>query len=399
VVDAGVPASDAGIPVADGGTVGVPDAGPIGGGPNPTPDAGTPADECAGLTPAAVPAPVQLQLGNADLDTGGCQASDVDGTGHVAVHYDVDRGSTFTFFESATGAAVGNYQTSSATLFGQNSGFIGGECAGATCEQDYVVLSPTGQQLFKSPVSDAAGMELAVRNPLGGMVTDRVQASGTPGFAVILIDNVAADGTIRWTRQLPALFHTGLVVGGVDRMGNTLIFWDNSDPIDPTQWAAIWYDPAGNPGQVFSFSGAHPTAFFERVGSGLFISSEFSSVQTTWIGQIDAFATAVAAPPDWLAARPNTTLHPVHGGTGYAVLPTSPQSAASCQQQLELIAPSGKSCGTATFAVDSSACSTAKILVGFDGTVVQQLPQDRETCTAGGHVCTCTWHSWPGFFR
>ena len=39
------------------------------------------------------------------------------------------------------------------------------------------------------------------------------------------------------------------------------------------------------------------------------------------------------------------------------------------------------------------------IVVGYDGTVVQQAPRERETCSAADHVCTCTYRYWPGFFR
>lgn len=45
------------------------------------------------------------------------------------------------------------------------------------------------------------------------------------------------------------------------------------------------------------------------------------------------------------------------------------------------------------------ACATKSIVVGYDGTVVQQGPRERETCTAADHVCTCTYRYWPGFFR
>ena len=41
------------------------------------------------------------------------------------------------------------------------------------------------------------------------------------------------------------------------------------------------------------------------------------------------------------------------------------------------------------------------IVVGYDGTVVQQVPFEREasSCTAADHICNCTYRFWPGFFR
>ncbi len=106
----------------------------------------------------------------------------------------------------------------------------------------------------------------------------------------------------------------------------------------------------------------------------------------------------MSPPPDWLASRPDTALHMVRGGKGYAVLP-KPASSAACEQLVEVVSPSGKTCGSSTFSMGGGACSTSNIIVGYDGTVVQQAPRERETCTAAGHQCTCTYRYWPAFFR
>jgi len=88
----------------------------------------------------------------------------------------------------------------------------------------------------------------------------------------------------------------------------------------------------------------------------------------------------------------------VHGGKGYAVLPR-PEDSASCEQRIEVISPSGQVCGSATFSLGGGACKTGTIIVGYDGTVVQQGPREREICSANDHVCTCAYRYWPGFFR
>ena len=106
----------------------------------------------------------------------------------------------------------------------------------------------------------------------------------------------------------------------------------------------------------------------------------------------------MSPPPPWLAARPRKNLHMVHGGKGYAVLPM-PESSAACDQQVEVISPSGQFCGSSTFSMGGAACTTSSIIVGYDGTVVQQGPRERESCTANDHICTCTYRYWPGFFR
>ena len=119
----------------------------------------------------------------------------------------------------------------------------------------------------------------------------------------------------------------------------------------------------------------------------------------TAVAQIDSYATETKAPPTWLAARPHKGLHTVHGGTGYALI--DPEGdVASCSQQIEVLAPSGKSCGTASFFIANGACSAGGLTVGYDGTVIQQLPHAMESYPDpnwGAH--TCTWRYWPGFFR
>src|SRR5207244_7077698 len=117
-----------------------------------------------------------------------------------------------------------------------------------------------------------------------------------------------------------------------------------------------------------------PNRLFERVGSGLFLRGGKG-----WLGQFDAGSTTMTPVPSWLEMRPFTTLHMVHGGRGYAVMPFDLQDSASCEQTIEVFSPSGQSCGSATFTVGGGGCRTGGITVGYDGTVVQQLPRERES--------------------
>jgi len=54
---------------------------------------------------------------------------------------------------------------------------------------------------------------------------------------------------------------------------------------------------------------------------------------------------------------------------------------------------------TTSTCMGGGACNTSSIIVGYDGTVVQQGPRERETCIGAGSQCTCTYRYWPGFFR
>jgi hypothetical protein len=181
-------------------------------------------------------------------------------------------------------------------------------------------------------------------------------------------------------------------MAAVDRAGNTLVIIDGDDRFGARSVAAIWVDHDGKVGAEFKLSNgvpggspAHDSTFVlgERVGSGLFVGAGSS-----WFAQLDALSTSPAAPPAWLASRPLSNLHVVHGGQGYAVLPGP--SRADCAQTIEIVSPSGRTCGSRTFRAAAGMCATEAIRVGYDGTVVQQVP------ALPGH---CAWQWWSGYFH
>ena len=392
-VDAGTGAggTDAGVTDA-----GVTDAGTGGGGA----DAGTIASDCDGLLPPSPGAPSQFRWEKQDLSQtsgGTCKPAESDGTGHIALYWQNSfqpGDSRYRFIDSSTGAAVGSYTGTGLRLIGQASGFIGSECAGAACFQDYVVLDPAGKQLYKSPVTQSGGAQ--ANDPTGGMV--HVRYSQSSAGTIVLLDAIDAAGAIRWTRSLPDLFprKPGVALG-VDRKGDVLALWPgNQTP--PATYSGQWFDRFGTAGPVFqALSGTSPAKFFERVGDGLFLAGGPSA--SGWLGQFEPLATSISPPPAWLTAHPNSSLHIVHGGRGYAVLPL-PGTSPSCQQAVDVISPSGKTCGSSTFPVGGGSCATSSIVVGYDGTVVQQLPREREAaCIAADHICDCTYRYWAGYFR
>jgi hypothetical protein len=85
------------------------------------------------------------------------------------------------------------------------------------------------------------------------------------------------------------------------------------------------------------------------------------------------------------------------GRKAYAFLPWE-RDEAVCHQQIELLAVSGGSCGKLDFPVDGRACHTRELRLGFDGTVLQKLPADREQ-NPSGSVFTCTLWYWPAALR
>jgi hypothetical protein len=75
-------------------------------------------------------------------------------------------------------------------------------------------------------------------------------------------------------------------------------------------------------------------------------------------------------------------------------------NSATCEQRVDIISPSGQFCGSSTFAIGGGSCTTNSIVVGYDGTVIQQMPTERDatSCQNADHECDCTYRYWPGYF-
>jgi hypothetical protein len=226
----------------------------------------------------------------------------------------------------------------------------------------------------------------------GGMLAE--DPTGGVMVAAHTLDAYDASGARRWRVQLA---HEAVALG-VDRAGNALVL------SNPGSLHGQWVDHSGNVGPEFDLGVASGTfELYPRIGSGLFVlrrrrDASFAE-HTAWAYQLDSLAAAATPAPDWLASRPDTRLHMAHGGTAYAMLPVPAQG--DCTQHIEVLAPSGKSCGSAEFRAAPGSCKTNFIDVGYDGTVVQQLPYEialPQSCP--GQLCRpCIWRWWPGFFR
>ena len=266
-----------------------------------------------------------------------------------------------------------------------------------------MVLDPAGGVLYRSPsdripyTSDRVPPNPSqINDPTGGMIRVRLKDDGSN--YLLLLDAIDASGGIRWTRQVPETWpDTGIVpvpIVGVDRKGNVLVVWGLSSG----ERKAQWLDHEGNAGPVFMTSGF--STLIPRVGDGFFVRSIYGGTESVWVGQFEPFATTMSKPPDWLPVlNADATLHMVHGGRGYAVVPGRGASD-NCEQSVSVISPSGQLCGIASFSVGGGSCYLAPMVVGYDGTVVQQLPRDRENaCPSPYTSCDCTYRYWPGYFR
>jgi hypothetical protein len=230
------------------------------------------------------------------------------------------------------------------------------------------------------------GSATVVEDPLGGMAL-LVRGSSAA------VENYDERGNLRWRVQLSSEL---TAIGGfaVDRIGNTFVMADSAkyDKSVVAQW--IDHDGAATP--AFQLLGPqHEWNHLEgisivRVGSGLFIHAD-----DWW--QLESMSKTLDPPPAWfLDAKPqNVTMQMVRNGRAYGLI--SAASSPDCTTTVEVVSPTGKSCGKASFSAGPGGCFSASASIGYDGTLVQRVPPADGVCTGG--LCVCTWHWWTGFFR
>jgi hypothetical protein len=367
---------------------------PASAGPGPGPAPAPPA-ECAALVPPAAGPPQSFRLETADPEHDVCQPGLSDGSGNLLLwirHQFQPGGAVLSFFD-ASGVALARFRTDTLQVTAQLSGFEGASWVGSASQNSNVLLFDPAGTLIRASDRIAASLPRVAEDPLGGIVVAHLP-DGVDVRAVQAYDEAAR---LRWTVPFEL---QRLVSLAVDRAGNTLLVLDGGGSSGPGSRTGLWIDHGGNRGAAFQLNGVAPGSLvdvFPRVGSGLFLREVRGAFDTAWIGQIDTLGETVAAAPAWLVARPGTQLHMARGGSAYAVLPVGGQ-VPSCSQRLEVVAPTGASCGVVDFPIAAGSCVTQPLAVGYDGTVIQQLPRELEI-QFGGRSASCTWRWWAGLLR
>lgn len=392
--DAGIPAQDAGVPADD---AGVPAQGA---GPTLPPDAGTfdgssLSSSCDGLVPAALP-PMLTHVDAYDNQSGACGLPFANGTGLVAFGFtviDLNGNEAWTIL-SPGGVTVGHTGTLGGELFPLASTFIS-TSSNSTAEFVHPELIVTeangsrgrpvnlnGRQLF---VSDGRSLLAA------GTFTDE------PSDTVQKAQLFDGEGHTIWgPLTLPG--HGEVAGAGIDDSGSVLVLRQDGASVQ-----GLWIDGGGVPeGEPFVVlvQVTTPLRFqtLRLVGGGLAL-----AVGGKWMAAIVAGSSAPTSPPDWLASRDDFRLQTVRlpaTKSGYALLPRGGKIPV-CSQQVEVLAASGRSCGTVAIPVDGDACNSREVRLGLDGTLLQMLPSDRETLASppSTDVFTCTLRWWPAALR
>ena len=345
-----------------------------------------PPDECAALAPRPLPKAVTASMGvlkgKGNARETGCGPGNTDGSGRVAV---------FTPGDSVSGSAIAIYDPSGkrlnltkpadqlvGPLLEQLAGFTGNEATRAPTRVHPFAIAPDGT------LSEPSTTGSAVLDPLGGMVAFDAPTSGSAPPPDTFLEAFDAKAKLRWRKALGRQQPSSV---GVDRQGNILMVFA-ADGRLKGQWA----DHDGQLGAVFD-AGPDPKMAFTlvpRVGSGFFVQTSADQ----WVLQLDSRSTTASAAPAWLSPRHQKKIHMAYGGTAYALIDV-PRVTTACTQQIEIVAPSGKSCGALDFSIQQGACTTSFLDVGYDGTVVQLLPVEA-TPTGSDGVKQCTWRWWTG---
>ena len=380
---------DAGQPDAGGGG-GQPDGGGGGGG---QPDAGGGQDECAGLGLDAVAQPngsAALFAGRYDT----CLVGSTDGSGTVALimenRFNGPPEAFTVHLLDSSGAERGSYVGYGTVLVEELAGF---ELRNWDLQQGELAAIDGKGSTVGTTGRVSEYFWLIVNDPLGGIVVASVPSGSTSPNVVAAYDERVK---LRWRTQLSSTEE--VLALGVDRQGNTLVLLDSAARYGTGTLGGIWVDHAGNAGAEFEaadgLSSPRAVTLTARVGNGLFLQG--GGAGSGWIRQFDPMGQG-SAPPDWLAARPATKLHMARNGRAYAVIHPARLDAA-CHADIEVVAPSGKSCGTAVFPADLNGpyCAGA-LTVGYDGTIID-LVGDKFVGD-GTSSRYCNFHWWTGFLH
>jgi hypothetical protein len=209
-------------------------------------------------------------------------------------------------------------------------------------------------------------------------------AEDPAGGALLVHASRTTDGTSRCRSELIRYDATGEHLStaedvacthpafGVSTRGEALVVGDAGGP------SASWLDREGR--VVLG-----PTPLPPRAeGYGRALSPLLDGSLVSRPVHFERLATSPSPAPAWLAERPGATFRFTRGNRGYAVFPPAYAESSDCSVAIELLAPSGRRCGTVTLRSSGGACTSGFVDQGWDGTVVQKVRADQ-----------CTYRWWP----
>jgi hypothetical protein len=364
--------------------------------------------DCPGLVPSSLPARVMhIEQYSTASQPGFCDRPPVaNGNGSVAMPIFVGGVHPGWRFLSPSGSSTGQVGFWRGDLFASLAGFAG---YGGDPGHQTVVVEALDDSGRVSGSTQIAGEGAFAPDPNGGLfLVGRFSLSGPPPK-----DRVAfktnRNGGLRYG-PVPFPSNAAIFGQGVDVAGRAVVLLDGG----PGRIDAVWLDENGKVAtpvfNIFERFQPGPATWFETstlVAGGLALrrmdapSSSPSDLRRSsqWIAVLPSAQDRTDPLPDWLAQRPDTNMELARGRKAYAFLPWE-RDEAVCDQQIEILAVSGASCGKLDFPIDGKPCRTRELRLGSDGTVLQKLPVDREqNQPADGSVFSCTLRYWPAALK
>lgn len=330
--------------------------------------------ECDALVPTRIPAPVRITVPSQPT---GCGGGVSDGTGHVAVAVQVNRGAEWHVF-SPNGFAEQRFAITS-DLWPQADGWLGVRASTTAIPATVDVLSffadgSPRRSERPEPAGFSARSSIAAPDPIGGALVVLFGPTGT-GDCIGEARRYDATGT-----PSAAGGRTGCLAftAGVSNAGEALVLESPSGVGGPT--VLRWLRPDGTPARETSQETDHSTGPLLPLLEGSLVALDGSRYARRYA----RLATASEPTPAWLAPRTSQSFRSTRGNRGYAFFAPADRLSPDCTQIVELVAPSGRPCARLTFRRDGNDCVTGAIDQGWDGTVVQQAARGA-----------CEWRFWP----
>jgi hypothetical protein len=249
-------------------------------------------------------------------------------------------------------------------IFSQPSGFtsfqVSGDTGGRTLstwshDGEFVSSTKITPDDFSSNNFAAAGID-----PSGGTAIVKTIHSND-GTAITTYQRFDKAGVAE-TGEVP--IDSGATAVGVALSGHALIVGPQA------RWVARDGTPISGPFTVQD--NVNRFQFLLDGSLALGSAAGFSSPPESFVSRIEDGATVAGPLPDWLAARASNRLYAVRSGKAYATW----GSGGACGGDLEILAPSGKSCGCVKVPDLSASAS-----VGRDGSLIVPRPDTAPGCS------------------
>ena len=300
-----------------------------------------------------------------------CDAPASDGAGNVVLPLRWSSGGQDIYLGTRTSSDLSGTTEATFTPTSQSGGVLGFSTPREGGLPWMTYLDTTTLEFTRFP-AEAAQVVTTVEDPTGGLRA--LLADGT-------LKAYSATGEVRWS--VPVAMSAPLKALAVDARGQTLMLAAGDTRFGASTVEGLWVDSSGQPGLPFLALAQAPAGFYElepRADGGLFLS--VFTVSKSWVATFKSLRRASSPAPAWLAqdAQPWRPLLRLPDGTGYLRYSVSGGSNWNCRHEVELIAPSGRSCAEFQLpAQDLVEQSCGALKLAKDGTVTETLRSRSRT--------------------